>query len=96
MDARIALGIVGRLRVPQRVVDVLRAIRRPTDYFLLSRVDVGIYQLQYTNAHRDPLLGLAPERWDVVVYKPSTFAMLPIRSMDVSYDRATWTHFSLD
>ena len=94
MDARIALGIVGRLRVPQRVVDAINAIRRPTDYGILSRVDLGVYQLQYTKGHMSPVAvgGLAREIWHVIVYKrPLAFSVLEIQSIDVSYDRTVWT-----
>jgi len=91
MDTRIALGIVGRLSVPQRVVDALTAIRRPADYWFLSRVDIGIYQLKYTKTLPSPY-GLSPECWEVVVMKPSPSAMgvLEIQSIDVSHDRKTW------
>ena len=93
MDARIALGLIGRLRVPQRVVDALSAIRRPQDLMWVSRVRLGVYTLQFDERHIDPTrrVAVVPACWIVYVYKPAGYQVLELQTMDISYDRTTWT-----
>ena len=101
MNARIALGLIGRLRVPQRVTDAITAIRRPrVDFGCHYHVALGAYTLEYFIG----VYAINPDRWQVCAFKQCdgppgpndkqrmhANPMLELRSTAVSHDRTTWT-----
>ena len=83
IDARVAFGIVGKLRVPQRVVDALEAIKRPTMCSpYVAELRLGVYTLSY---HSDK--NFQSYHWSV--YRPWN------PTYEITFDRARWMSKSL-
>ena len=92
IDARIALGLVGRLRVPQHVVDAITAIRRPMEFTNVSRVVLGIgtyYELKYRQGISRSAAVPVPDCWQVCAYKQHG-VFHNLRSMHDSTEGTRW------
>ena len=89
MDARIALGLVGRLRVPQRVVDALAAIRRPNHVDYISRLPLGIYEFLYIQGFSRSTGDPVSDRWLACVFKPVGYHV-ELQSIHESYNGTMW------
>ena len=81
MDARIALGLVGRIRVPQCVIDMIGAIQRPIKKQHCDELKLGVTHGQYFWSHAS--------KWRFMV-SSCLGDRLNLEEMYSSDDRVAW------